>query len=87
MKYWDIIWVTKLRYPPATAVWPSAIFDTFHSNWIVSNERMFSANGSSNESNLPFLPKPSDKSMSLKKRNKHEQTHLDAVCTTTTFKK
>ena len=61
MKYWDIIWVTKLRYPPATAVWPSAIFDTFHSNWIVSNERMFSANGSSNESNLPFLPKPSDK--------------------------
>ena len=53
MKYWDIIWVTKLRYPPATAVWPFAIFDTFHSNWNVSNERMFSTNGSSNESSLP----------------------------------
>ena len=55
MKYWDIIWVTKLRYPPATDVWPFAIFDTFHSNWNVSNERMFSTNGSSNESNLPAV--------------------------------
>ena len=90
MKYWDIIWVTKLRYPPATDVWLFAIFDTFHSNWNVSNERMFSTNGSSNESNLPMVMSSnkqdvlnihfSFKEIFLSKKFSVRTWHVDGCC-------